>query len=65
MKGSLDAALKLRLKKMRIEECEKENIRPAEVADDVRIIPVHFFYASRLISNTKNYFQTALCSYSY
>lgn len=37
MKGSLDAALKLRLKTMIIEECEKENIRPEEVADDVQL----------------------------
>ena len=37
MKGSRDEALKLRLKKMIIAECEKDNIRPEEVADDVHI----------------------------
>ncbi|MBW6520344.1 MAG: acyl carrier protein [Desulfoarculaceae bacterium] len=37
MKGSLDTALKLRLKTMIIEECEKEDIRPAEVADHVQL----------------------------
>ena len=36
-KGSLDEALKQRLKKMIIEECEKENIRPEDLADDVHI----------------------------
>lgn len=35
MKGSLDEALKIRLKMMIITECEKEPITPAEVADDV------------------------------
>jgi len=37
MKGSLDQALKLRLKAMIIEECEKEEITPAEVADHVQL----------------------------
>ncbi len=37
MKGSLDEALKLRLKKMIITECERDNVRPEEVADDVHI----------------------------
>ncbi len=44
MKGSLDKTLKLRLKTMIIEECEKEDITPAEVADDVHL----FSDASRL-----------------
>ncbi len=44
MKGSLDKTLKLRLKTMIIEECEKEDITPAEVADDVYL----FSDASRL-----------------
>ncbi len=44
MKGSLDEALKLRLKTMIIEECEKEAITPAEVPDDVHL----FSEASRL-----------------
>ena len=44
MKGSLDKTLKLRLKTMIIEECEKEDIAPAEVADDVHL----FSDASRL-----------------
>nr|MBF0221437.1 acyl carrier protein [Desulfobulbaceae bacterium] len=35
MKGSLDEALKMRLKTMIIAECEKEHITAAEVADDV------------------------------
>lgn len=34
MKGSQDEALKLRLKKMIIDECEKEEIAPEEIADD-------------------------------
>jgi acyl carrier protein len=34
MRGSLDEALKLRLKKMIIEECEKEDVEPEEIADD-------------------------------
>ncbi len=34
MRGSLDEALKLRLKKMIIEECEKEDFEPEEIADD-------------------------------
>jgi acyl carrier protein len=34
MRGSLDEALKLRLKKMIIEECEKEDFTPEEIADD-------------------------------
>ena len=37
MKGSLDEALKLRLKTMIIEECEKEELTPVEVADDVHL----------------------------
>ncbi len=37
MKGSQDAALKLRLKEMIIEECEKDEVRPEDVADDVQI----------------------------
>jgi acyl carrier protein len=37
MKGSQDEALKLRLKKMIIEECEKEDIEPEDVADDVEL----------------------------
>lgn len=37
MKGSEDEALKLRLKKMIIEECEKEDIEPEDVADDVEL----------------------------
>lgn len=37
MIGSQDDALKLRLKKMIIEECEKEDITPEEVADDVEL----------------------------
>ncbi len=44
MKGSLDEALKLRLKTMIIEECEKEELTPVEVADDVHL----FSDASRL-----------------
>ena len=44
MKGSLDKILKLRLKTMIIEECEKEDIMPAEVADDMHL----FSNASRL-----------------
>lgn len=36
MKGSLDAALKLRLKTMILEECEKEDLlSPAEIDDDL------------------------------
>ncbi|RUM33832.1 MAG: acyl carrier protein [Desulfobulbus sp.] len=35
MKGSCDMALKLRLKTMIIEECEKEHIKPAEIEDNV------------------------------
>ena len=35
MIGSQDDALKLRLKTMIIEECEKEDIEPEELADDV------------------------------
>jgi acyl carrier protein len=34
MRGSLDEALKLRLKKMIIEECEKEDFTPEDIADD-------------------------------
>ncbi|WP_345976820.1 phosphopantetheine-binding protein [Sulfurimonas sp. HSL3-7] len=37
MRGSEDEALKLRLKKMIIEECEKEDIEPEDVADDVEL----------------------------
>ena len=35
--GSQDDALKLRLKTMIIEECEKEDIEPEELADDVEL----------------------------
>ena len=37
MIGSQDEALKLRLKTMIIEECEKEDIEPEELADDVEL----------------------------
>lgn len=37
MKGSLDQALKLRLKTMIIEECEKDHITAAEVADHIQL----------------------------
>ena len=37
MIGSQDDALKLRLKTMIIEECEKEDIEPEELADDVEL----------------------------
>jgi acyl carrier protein len=37
MKGSLDGALKLRLKSMIIEECEKEDITPEELSDEVQL----------------------------
>ncbi len=37
MIGSQDDALKLRLKAMIIEECEKEDINPEELADDVEL----------------------------
>ena len=37
MIGSQDEALKLRLKTMIIEECEKEEITPEELADDVEL----------------------------
>jgi acyl carrier protein len=37
MKGSLDDALKLRLKTMIIEECEKEDITPEAIGDDVQL----------------------------
>lgn len=37
MRGSQDDALKLRLKTMIIEECEKEDITPEKVADDVEL----------------------------
>lgn len=37
MIGSQDDALKLRLKTMIIEECEKEDISPDEIADDVEL----------------------------
>jgi acyl carrier protein len=35
MIGSQDEALKLRLKQMIIEECEKEEMEPGEIGDDV------------------------------
>ena len=44
MKGSRDKALKMRLKTMIIEECEKEHITPGEVDDDIPL----FSDASRL-----------------
>ena len=37
MIGSQDEALKLRLKTMIIEECEKEDITPQEIRDDVEL----------------------------
>ena len=37
MIGSQDDALKLRLKTMIIDECEKEDITPEELADDVEL----------------------------
>jgi len=37
MIGSQDAALKLRLKTMIIEECEKEDITPEALRDDVEL----------------------------
>lgn len=37
MIGSQDDALKLRLKRMIIEECEKEDVMPEELADDVEL----------------------------
>jgi len=37
MIGSQDDALKLRLKTMIIEECEKEDIEPESLADDVEL----------------------------
>ena len=37
MIGSQDDALKLRLKTMIIEECEKEDIKPEALADDVEL----------------------------
>ena len=37
MIGSQDEALKLRLKTMIIEECEKEDITPEEVPDNVEL----------------------------
>jgi len=37
MIGSMDDALKLRLKKMIIDECEKEDIEPEEIGDDVEL----------------------------
>ena len=37
MIGSQDAALKLRLKTMIIDECEKEDITPEELRDDVEL----------------------------
>jgi acyl carrier protein len=35
--GSKDDALKLRLKKMIIEECEKDDIEPEEIGDDIEL----------------------------
>ncbi len=35
MKGSQDSDLKLRLKRMIIEECEKTHLQPDDIADDV------------------------------
>ncbi len=37
MIGSQDDVLKLRLKKMIIEECEKEEIDPEDIGDDVEL----------------------------
>ena len=37
MIGSQDDALKLRLKTMIIEECEKDDIEPQDLADDVEL----------------------------
>jgi acyl carrier protein len=37
MRGSQDEALKLRLKKMIIDECEKEDIEPEDISDDVQL----------------------------
>ncbi len=37
MIGSKDDGLKLRLKKMIIEECEKDDIEPEELGDDVEL----------------------------
>jgi acyl carrier protein len=37
MIGSQDEALKLRLKTMIIEECEKDEITPEEIEDDVEL----------------------------
>lgn len=37
MRGSQDEALKLRLKNMIIEECEKEDITAEEISDDVEL----------------------------
>ncbi len=37
MIGSQDDALKLRLKTMIIEECEKDDIEPEELADDIEL----------------------------
>lgn len=37
MIGSKDEDLKFRLKKMIIEECERENIEPGEIRDDVEL----------------------------
>ena len=37
MIGSKDDALKLRLKKMIIEECEKDDIEPEEIGDDIEL----------------------------
>jgi len=37
MKGSMDDALKLRLKRMIIEECEKDEVTPEALGDDVQL----------------------------
>ncbi len=37
MKGSLDEALKLRLKTMIFTECDIDDLRPEELADDVAL----------------------------
>ncbi len=37
MIGSEDSALKLKLKQMIVEECEKDEIEPEDIADDVEL----------------------------
>lgn len=37
MKGSQDQGLKLRIKRMIVEECDKEEVDPAEIPDDVEL----------------------------